>query len=44
MAHDYPVRLSEEAYFKARNQARKKNKKRNITSISQEASELILRK
>ena len=37
------VRLSPAAYIKARNQARKKNKTRNVTSISKEASALILR-
>lgn len=37
------VRLSTPAYNKARNQARKKNKTRNVTSISKEASALILR-
>ena len=37
------VRLSPAAYNKARNQARKKNKTKNVTSISQEASTLILR-
>lgn len=44
MVYEYQVRLSEDAYLKVRNQARKKNKKKNVTSISQEASELILRK
>jgi hypothetical protein len=37
------VRLSLAAYIKARSQARKKNKMKNVTSISQEASALILR-